>query len=370
MGLLARLALIITFLMVFSGQELFAAQLLNQKIKVCLAGRVMANLPSYGSSMINAVNLVIADEHLGGRVLVESYFYDNKPLEPVYEYKKMVDNGCSAIIGYEYLSDLILLKNMNSSIEIPIFTSYASTRKGESIKENIFIFMPDYDYLAENMIDFLKGKYSGFDNILLVTDIGREDLKRYKDSYIKIFKKHRIKYEVYDFLERDLKVKSDLLSINSHKQFKYIFLLSGVVGSSAIADALNNKDVVFVGTENFGSYNFQSFHDLIKNKNIKAHFIRNIDFDGKSHALSSFESDYFKKFGENPSLLSAYTYDAMRIITKVYLDHHEVNSKYILQTPYRGITGISINSNGFNRSHSSIVLTNLSGGYIFEKYYQ
>ena len=95
------------------------------KIKICLTGRVVENLKSYGKSFLNAAYLAKKENDSTNKIEIKSYFYNNRPLEPVHIYNQMVADSCSAIIGFEYLSDLLLATKVQKSEMIPIFTSYA-----------------------------------------------------------------------------------------------------------------------------------------------------------------------------------------------------------------------------------------------------
>src|SRR5579872_4478186 len=76
---------------------------------LCLTGRIVKSLPSYGDSFINAAKLAIEQNNLKNDVKIKTYFFDNTPLEPIRIYNKMEAEGCTAIIGFEYLSDLLLV---------------------------------------------------------------------------------------------------------------------------------------------------------------------------------------------------------------------------------------------------------------------
>lgn len=81
----------------------------------------MENLKSYGQSFLKAAQL--ATDEYSNMVDIKSYFYNNRPSEPIHIYNQMIDEGCSAIIGFEYLSDLLLAVKAQKTETIPIFTS-------------------------------------------------------------------------------------------------------------------------------------------------------------------------------------------------------------------------------------------------------
>ena len=89
-------------------------------IKICLTGRIVENLASYGQSFLNAAFLAKDQSSLTHTVEIKSYFYNNRPLEPIYIYNQMVRDGCSAIIGFEYLSDLLLAVKEQKNDTIPL----------------------------------------------------------------------------------------------------------------------------------------------------------------------------------------------------------------------------------------------------------
>ena len=95
---------------------------------LCITGRVEKILPSYKNNFINAVNLSLQQHSVSKKVVVKDFFYDNTPLAALYAYDRMIENKCQAIIGFEYLSDLMLIEKFQKNYDIPILTSYASSR--------------------------------------------------------------------------------------------------------------------------------------------------------------------------------------------------------------------------------------------------
>lgn len=339
----------------------------QSQIKICLTGRVVENLKSYGQSFLNAAFLAKEQNNIGDKVEIKAYFYNNRPLEPMHIYNQMVNDGCSAIIGFEYLSDLLLAIKEQKNDTIPIFTSYASTTNKDKLPKNIFIFMPSYDYLAEKMLNYLHDRYKKMDDILLITEINREEMLKYKDVYSIALKKDHIKYTTFDFLENDNNFERKIKKFLNKKKYQYVFLLSGAIASAKIADIINDHNTIFIGTENFGSSVSQTFFIRLKDKNIRSHFIRNLDFIKPNDSLSKFENTYTKNYHEKPTILAAYTYDAMRIILKALNKTGTINTNSILGINYRGITGASLKNHHFYRSTNSVILSVNHDGYVYEK---
>ena len=125
----------------------------------------------------------------------------------------MKGDNCAAIIGFEYLSDLMLVANVQKDAQTPIFTSYASLNNKDQLPKNIFIFMPRYNYLADEMVNYLQKRSKRINNILLVTEINRDEMLKYKDAYSSAFRKKQIQYETFDYLE------SDNASLNKLKEY-------------------------------------------------------------------------------------------------------------------------------------------------------
>ena len=339
-----------------------ATHLSAKESSICLTGKVASNLPSYKKSFINSVTLAMDEENKSKDISIKTFFYDNKPLSPIDAFNAMLKNNCSTIIGFEYLSDLLLvIKNMRGQ-KIPIFTPYASTKDKEILPDNIYIFMPTYKFLTKKMIEFLSNKFGKIDNILITTEINRIEMINYKDLYISELKKINSHYENFYFLENDRFLEKKLLKKIKGKKYNYVFLLSGSIASSKIADILNNGDTVFVGTETFGSSSSQTFYTRITNKNIKAYFIRNIDFLAGSPALSGFNKKYMEKFKEPPTVLSAYAYDAAKMSCLLIKKRDHNYHSY-----YHGITGASLTNMRFNRSTKYIILATDYHGYKQEK---
>jgi ABC-type branched-subunit amino acid transport system substrate-binding protein len=339
----------------------------QSKIKICLTGRVVENLKSYGQSFLNAAYLAKEESDPANKIEIKSYFYNNRPLEPIHIYNQMINDACSAIIGFEYLSDLLLAVQEQKNDTIPIFTSYASTTNADQLPKNIFIFMPSYNYQANKMISFLHARYKNINNVLLITEINRDEMLKYKEVYSSILTKEHIKYSTYDFLENDSDIEGKLKEFLNEKKFEYVFLLSGAIASAKIANITNDHSIVFVGTENFGSSVSQTFFMRLNDKVIRSHFIRNLDFIKPHDELAKFENNYIHKYHEKPTVLSAYTYDAMNIILKALNRNGTVNTKSILTANYSGITGAYLKNGQFHRSTNYVILSVNSNGYAYEK---
>lgn len=339
----------------------------DSQIKICLTGRVVENLKSYGQSFINAAYLAKNQNDSINQVKLKIYFYNNRPLEPIQIYHKMVDDGCSAIIGFEYLSDLLLAIKEQKNDTIPIFTSYASTTNTDQLPKNIFIFMPSYDYQAEKMLNYLHGHYKTVDDILLITEINRDEMLKYKKVYSTALTKENIKYTTFDFLENENNIEVKIKKFLKKKKYKYVFLLSGAIASAKIANIMNDHSTIFIGTENFGSSASQTFFIRLNNKNIRSHFIRNLDFIQPSDSLSYFEKIYIQKYHEKPTVLAAYTYDAMQIILKTLNTTGAVNTNNVLSINHTGVTGAFLKKGQFYRSINYIILSINKDGYAYEK---
>ena len=337
------------------------------KIKICLTGRIVENLKSYGQSFLNAAYLAKEENDPANKVTIKSYFYNNRPLAPMHIYKQMVNDSCSAIIGFEYLSDLLLALEEQKNDAIPIFSSYASTTNADQLPKNIFIFMPSYNFQADKMMRYLHSHYKNINNVLLITEINRNEMLKYKKVYSNILKKEHIQYSVFDFLENDSNIEEKLSKFLNERKYQYVFLLSGAIASAKIANIMNNHSTVFIGTENFGSSVNQTFFMRLNDKVIRSHFIRNLDFIKPDEALTKFEKIYIQKYHEKPTVLAAYTYDSMRIILKALDRSGLVNTNSILHTNYTGITGAYIQNGQFNRSTNFIILSVNSNGYAYEK---
>lgn len=349
---------------------MFSATLImaQSPVKICLTGRAVENFKSYGQSFQNTAEFAVENNKISKKIELKSYFFNNRPLEPLRVYQKMIHDGCSAIIGFEYLSDLLLALKEQKNTEIPIFSSYASTITTDVLPDNVFLFMPHYNFLANKMVEYLQSRSNKLQDVLLITEINRDDMRKYKDAYSDILNKASIPFDTYDFLENDTIPSARFSTFLGKRKYKYIFMLSGAIPSAKIANYLNNPEVVFIGTENFGSSVSQTFFMQLDNKKINAHFIRNLDFvkPGR-HGLANFQKIYYEKYHENPTILSAYTYDAIQIIAKALIQNNAINTKNIMKINYRGITGAYLENNKFYRSDEYVILSINKDGYVYEK---
>lgn len=330
---------------------------------ICLTGRVVKNFPSYGLSFMNAAQLAVS-KYKSNHLKIKLFFYNNLPLAPILAYKEMINNNCDAIIGYEYLSDLLLIARSKYKAKIPIFTSYASTLGKNNLPKNIFIFRPSYQYLARKMIHFLLKKYSNFNHVLLVTEISRDSMSKYKQAYIEQFKESNVSYQSFDFLENEADVIDHLKRYIGNKKYKYIFLLSGAVAAIKIANFMNHKSHIFIGTENYGSSSSESFYAGLHDKSIRSFFIRNIDFLSADRRLTRFYEMYEHTYHVKPLLLSAYTYDAVSIILNALKKYQKISVSGFLKESFYGASGVKILNNKFYRSKKFVILKLSPHGYV------
>ena len=298
-------------------------------------------------------------------IQIKDFFYDDRPLSPLGAYHDMVAADCSAIIGFEYLSDLILVEHLQQDTNIPIFTSYASGLTNTDFSKNIFVFRPSYNSLSQKMLDFLLKKYGSIDSVLLVTQVSRDSMKAYKSAYESQLDKHSIDYDSFDFLEndKDLETKINDYVANHNTKYKYVVLLAGAIDSAKVANALSDNSIIFIGTENFGSTYAASFYIRLKNKKENAFFIRNLDFVNADESLKDFEREYTETYQNTPLLISAYTYDATKIILESYNTFEKVNPSVINKINYEGITGAEVSNGKFSPSSEYIILTTTDVGY-------
>lgn len=336
-------------------------------VNLCLTGKIESTLPTYKSAFLNAAYLALSEHPKNTNINLITYLYDNKPLAAARTYREMLRDNCNAIIGFEYLSDLILVTKLQPSTQIPIFTSYASSSDSDKYPKNIFISSPSYDYQANKMIDFLHKKFGQIDNALVMTEISRTDLVKYKTAYTNLLNRNKTTYDIFDFVSNDSQFENKLNQLAKHKHYKYIFVFSGAVGSTKIINHLDDHKIIFIGTENFGSSTNQSVYVRLNNKTTTSFIIRNIDFLKTNKLKNAFKRKYIERFSIEPSPLSAYTYDSVTIIMEAIERFNSASTNDILKLNYKGITGVTIKDNIFHRSNEYVILSIGKKGFIYEE---
>lgn len=336
-------------------------------IPICMTGKIETTLPGYKLAFLNAIQLALSKSPADKLVQIKTYFYDSKPLSPVRIYNQMMRDHCAAIIGFEYLSDLLLIAKLQQDEKIPIFTSYASSNSWDKLPKNIFLFMPTYDYQAKKMLGFLHDKFGLLNKVLVVTEIDRIDLTKYKTAYEKLLQQAHIPYEQFDFIGNDEQAEKKLKNFITNKTYSFVFVFSGAVGSTKIINLMNNHKTIFIGTENFGSSTNQSLFVRLNDKKLSAYTIRNIDFLKQNKQLVNFRREYMKQFKIMPNPLSAYAYDAMRIILNTLEKKHIVNTDAVLETNFYGVTGGHIQDGQFHRSNQYVILSISEKGFVYER---
>lgn len=338
--------------------------LANQANTICLTGRIEKILPSYAVANINAAKLALIDSNMKNKI--KTYYYNNTPMAPLKAYNRMVRDGCSAIIGFAYLSDLKLIGIEQSGEEIPILTSYASNSYGHNLPKNIFLFKPTYDYLAEKMISYVEKKHITPKNYIILTEINRESMLQYKIAYMNVLKQRNIRQKSIDFIKVDVNLIDKIKHIISVNRENVIILLAGTISSAHIADRFPYKNNLYIGTENFGSSSAQSFYERIHNKKINSFFIRNLDYLKGSALLNRFKRRYEEKYLKSPLILSAYTYDATRIIANSLNGSNSISPDSLRKTDYKGVTGIQIKNRKIIRSKNFVIMNVTLHGYRYE----
>ena len=233
--------------------------------------------------------------------------------------------------------------------------------------ENFFMFMPTYDFHAKKMMKYLDNKFKHINKALIITELDRPDLVKYKSAYEKLFFKNNIDFDTLDFVGNDAQFENKLKKFTMNKNYDFVFVFSGAVGSTKIINSMNNHETKFIGTENFGSSSNQSLYVRLNDKKINAFIIRNIDFLKSYDQLQKFKMKYVKKYSSSPSPLSTYTYDAIMIILKTIEHQGSLTISNILKTNYRGITGATISNNQFHRSRQYVILSINEKGFIYEE---
>ncbi len=337
-------------------------EVISNPILLCLTGKIELSLPEYRVSMVNAANLALNQKRFN-YINLKTYFYDNKPFSPLVAYKKMLQDKCSAIIGYEYLADLLLIAKKQENDKIPIFTSYASTNKNDNLPNNFFIFEPNYEYQSQKMLDFLYKKFGKIHKVLIITEIDRSDLLKYKKAYNYVLTHADILYDTFDFISNDNTFEKNLQNAITKKQYHYIILLTNSVNSTTIINYINDHKIIFIGTENFGSSVNQSVFVRLKDKNVIAYTIRNLDFFKKNKSLELFLNEYKQKYLSMPNMISLYTYDAINIILKTLEKYGSITPNKILNINFNGVTGIKIKNQHFYRSNQYTILSIKNNGF-------
>lgn len=355
-------SLVLLYALLFLSMNLHA----SNRTTICLTGRLESALPIYKPAFVNAAKLSISENNLTEEINLKVLIYDNKPLSAIRNYKKLMKYNCSAIIGYEYLADLLLISK-NQHKKIPIFATYASTSEYEKLPDNVFIFIPPYEFMAKKMFQFLKNKFGTIQKVIVITEIDRPDLERYRSAYTEILKKQNIPYETLDYVGSDNFLDAKIKSHFSSTHYDFVFLLTSAVGSTKIINLTNDHKIIFVGTENFGSSSNQSLYVRLENKNVNAYSIRNFDFINKKHSINLLVKKFTQTYSASPNPLSIYTYDAMNIILTSLKKSGRVTMSNILNTEFEGLSGVKIKNKIFDRSKNYIILSIGANGFKYEK---
>lgn len=338
-----------------------------QQATICLTGKLELIFPNYKAAFLNAANLALTQSANKNTIQLRTYFYDNKPLSPIRVYRQMVKDQCSAIVGFEYLSDLLLVTKIQKDTKIPIFTSYASSNDADKLPKNIFMFMPTYNFHAKKMLAYLHEKYGEINNVLVITEIDRDDLYKYNMAYKNLLDQGKIHYDSLDFIGNDDQFGKKLSNFISDKKYKFVFVLSSAVGSTKIINIMNDHQVVFIGTENFGSSTNQSLYERLNDKKVMAFSIRNIDSLKQSKIMAKFAKDYKLSYSIDPFPLSVYTYDALAIILQTLKKTGSINTENILLNNFNGVSGARIKDGVYYRSDDYVILSVGESGFVYEK---
>lgn len=309
----------------------------SDQFKICIAGHIYKEFKSYGDSLENAVKMAIDENH--SDVVYEKFYYDNSPLESIKIYNKMIIAKCRAIIGFPYLTDLLLLNNaVKIDPTVPILSPFAATFS-KNLQKNFYLLHPPQDVLIDKLFDFVIKKFPDSINITILTDIRRVEMIEYKTALINKLKGTKFNVSILDIINDEINPN---LKINTSNHL--FFLFTGPVPASKFINITNSQGI-YLGTETLGSKTTPSLINILGNKNLKnIYSIRNLSFDTKELNLSSFYKNYKNRFKSDPTILSIYGYDATNISLLL---------KSSIQKDFTGISGVKI-------SH---------GKLIYSKYY-
>ena len=67
------------------------------------------------------------------------------------------------------------------------------------------------------MLSYLHDRYKNIDDILLITEINRDEMLKYKEVYSTALKKDHIKYATFDFLENDNDIEGKIKKFLNNK---------------------------------------------------------------------------------------------------------------------------------------------------------
>ena len=103
--------------------------------------------------------------------------------------------------------------------------------------------MPTYDFHATKMLSFLKRKFGKISHALLITEVDRPDLDKYKTAYKNLFDQNKIQYDLLDFIGNDNQFEEKPHRFTLGKNYNFVFVLSGAVGSTKIINKMNNQKI-------------------------------------------------------------------------------------------------------------------------------
>lgn len=300
------------------------------KDKICLSDHIFKEFKSYGKSLENAVDLALKDAK--AHMAIEKFYFDKSPLAPIQVYKKMKVEGCSGIIGFSYLTDLLTLSKVIKSLDIPIFSPYGATLKIK-LGKNIKLLQPRQDKIALKIVEFIKDKFPK-QNITVVTDLRRINMLEYKSALASILSGRNVRF--VDVVKDEMKI-DDVLKVRG--------VVITLTGTNIAADLIQkaHDSVVFVGVETYGSKTSPSLMNLIgKETRKKIYAFRNLSFSARKSDLSEFYEKYKDHYGTLPTMLSIYGYDSARILI------NELQGK---QKDYLGLSGIQYVNGEMKRSN-------------------
>ncbi len=330
-----------TKIILFICGFIFFHQDLSAK-SICLTGTTVKMFPKYGEAFVNGAEMALSEDE-SVDFEIKKFYYDKTPLAALESYRNMRKEKCDYILGFSTGNDLITISEEAKKGKIPIFSIYGD--QSEIINSNPYIhtLQPKPDYLLKPLFFKLKKEHKRIRNVLIVTAVDRGSMTLYRNEYVRNLKTKGIKFKNIDILEGEPQFEI----LNKYLLSESVDTLILLTRSSLAAKVTSivkkkNKKILILGTKYFGSSALPAYLKYLEDKNVDAYFSRHGCLCDSNREFRLFKVRYKKRFKVSPMVISASSFDLVNYILKSQNEVGTTNYMKLLNTSFKGITGVEI----------------------------
>ncbi len=353
----------------------------SRKLKVCLTGTTVKTIPHYGKAFYNGA--LIAKAELEGQfknlsINIERRFYDRSVKSALLAAQQMVRERCHAIIGFSTGTDLLAVRDLIKFSGVFTLSIYGDRHPTLEEIPHLITMKPAPRLIVKRLFDDLSQKINARKKFLIVTATDRIEMVGYRSAFQKKLDEKGKKFINVSVSEKLNDISEFKKAFRAGKgKFDGLILLTrsnlaAKITDFATANQAPKSMPLILGTSYFGSKSLPAYLGWLENKDIEAYYARQNCMDDSSAEFKIFLQKYRARYknGQSPMILSAYVYDAVKMIGIAagrIPKKREINQSSLLRSlssiNFTGLTGISVEKGFAVRHKKSFLMKVDEDGY-------